>query len=156
MLTIDIPGAGIKQLRHLVLDFNGTIACDGRLIPGIDERLVQLSSALDISVITADTHGTAAEQTAHLPLEMIVIPAQNQDQHKLKYIETLGLEAVAAIGNGSNDRLMLRSADLGIALMQQEGVAAAILQTADILMTDINAALDLLLKPKRLIATLRN
>ncbi len=34
MLRIDIPGYKIIKAEHLVLDFNGTMAIDGRLIDG--------------------------------------------------------------------------------------------------------------------------
>ncbi len=32
---MDIPGVGQKQIRHVVFDYNGTIAKDGILIPGM-------------------------------------------------------------------------------------------------------------------------
>jgi soluble P-type ATPase len=50
---------------------------------------------------------------------------------------------------------MLRAAAIGVAVLQAEGTAAAALQAADLVVPDINAALDLLLDPQRLIATLR-
>jgi soluble P-type ATPase len=49
MLTIDIPGYGMLQLEHLVLDVNGTIAHDGALIPGVAEAVETLSSELTCS-----------------------------------------------------------------------------------------------------------
>jgi hypothetical protein len=35
MLAVDIPGFGRFELDHLVLDYNGTLALDGRLVPGL-------------------------------------------------------------------------------------------------------------------------
>ncbi len=35
MLEIDIPGKSTLKLSHLVLDYNGTVACDGHLLPGV-------------------------------------------------------------------------------------------------------------------------
>ena len=70
-------------------------------------------------------------------------------------MEELGPERVAAIGNGANDAAMLRRAALGIAVMGGEGLAAACLNAADAIAPDIGTALDLLLWPRRLIATLR-
>jgi soluble P-type ATPase len=34
MIEIDISGYKTLQLKHLVLDYNGTLACDGQLIDG--------------------------------------------------------------------------------------------------------------------------
>ena len=61
-----------------------------------------------------------------------------------------------AVGNGRNDRLMLKEAALGIALLQAEGAAGEALLAADVVAPDILAALDLLLAPDGLIATLRS
>ena len=34
MIEIDIPVRGLLHLEHTVLDVNGTLALDGRLLPG--------------------------------------------------------------------------------------------------------------------------
>ena len=60
------------------------------------------------------------------------------------------------IGNGRNDRLMLMRAELGIAVILDEGVAVASLQAADIVCQGVVPALELLLNPLRLTATLRS
>ncbi len=156
MFCINIPGHKKFELHHLVLDYNGTLACDGSLIPGVAERIELLSHQLSVGVITADTHNSADEQLSFMPIELKIISCHNQAQAKCQHIEDLGGGGVVAIGNGFNDYLMLKEATLGIAVMQQEGVAVNTVQSADILVPDILAALDLLLKPKRLIATLRN
>jgi soluble P-type ATPase len=50
---------------------------------------------------------------------------------------------------------MLRRAALGIAVLGSEGLAVDCLNAADIVAPDIGAAFDLLLRPRRLTATLR-
>jgi soluble P-type ATPase len=50
---------------------------------------------------------------------------------------------------------MLDSARLGIAVIEAEGGSSDAIAAADIVMRDIVSALELLLNPKRLIATLR-
>jgi soluble P-type ATPase len=62
---------------------------------------------------------------------------------------------VVAFGNGANDVGMLRLTTIGIAIITSEGVAPRALQAADVLVQSPIDALDLLLYPKRLIATLR-
>ena len=47
MLEIKIPGHGILNLSHLILDYNGTISCDGHLLQGVKERLADLSTSLE-------------------------------------------------------------------------------------------------------------
>ncbi len=62
---------------------------------------------------------------------------------------------MAAVGNGANDVEMLREAELGIAVLGYEGLAKGAADAADILVTSVHDALDLLLRPTRLLATLR-
>ena len=68
----------------------------------------------------------------------------------------LGGDNAVAVGNGRNDRLMLQEAALGIAVLQAEGAAVEALLAADLVAPDILAALDLLLVPGALTATLRS
>ena len=156
MLNCTIPGGRTLQLAHLVLDYNGTIALDGRLLDGVAERLGRLAEFLEIHVLTADTHGTVKEKVRGFPCRLAVIGPDAQDQAKLAYIERLDSRLVAAIGNGRNDWLMLERAALGIAVVGGEGASSRALMAADLVCTGITDGLDVLLLPRRLQATLRN
>jgi soluble P-type ATPase len=155
MITIDIPAFGQLKLKYLVCDFSGTLSVDGKLIDGVAERLGKLAGDLEIHALTADTHGTAEKTMAKLQCKLSVLDPGHQDFHKEQYVLDLGSAHVVAIGNGNNDRLMLNTARLGIAVCLAEGLATTAAANADIITTSINDALDLLLNPKRLIATLR-
>ena len=156
MIQIIIPGYHSLRLQHLVMDYNGTLAQDGLLLEGVRSRLERLAGQLRLHVITADTFGMASGQLHGLPCELVILPVEEQAQGKLAYIDNLGRDQVAAIGNGRNDRLMLEAAALGIALIQGEGAAFEALSTADVIMPNIQLALDAFLYRKRLIATLRS
>jgi soluble P-type ATPase len=156
MLDIKIPGYRDLQLNHIVLDFNGTIACDGKLIEGVAQKLELLSEQLSIHVITADTHGFAAEQLEGLPCTLKILAEGRQEDAKESFVTNLGANQVVAIGNGRNDRKMLQAAEIGIAVISPEALAVETLLAADIIGNDIVSALDLLLKPLRLVATLRS
>jgi len=155
MVVIDIPGFGELRLEHLVLDFNGTLAEHGVLIPGVAVVLHDLAHLMQIHVVTADTFGTVTQQLAHAPVKVIVLDEVGQAKAKRDYVIGLGAKAVVAIGNGRNDELMLKSARIGIAVVQAEGAAHAAFQAADVVCSDILIALDLLKYPVRLAATLR-
>ena len=155
-VIVDIPGFKKLELKHLVLDFNGTMALDGHLFEGVADRLVCLAEKIQIHVITADTMGNVREETESLPATLKVLQPARQDVQKLDYILKLGADHCICIGNGRNDRLMLREAALGIAVLEKEGAFAATAQAADLLVRDICSALDLLHYPKRLIAGLRS
>lgn len=152
MIRIDIPGRGVIKLTNAVFDVNGTIAVDGILIEGVVEHLQGLREHLSISILTAGTHGNLAEieQGLGIPLHII-----STGEDKARFVQQLGPEHVIAFGNGSNDAAMLRLAAIGIAVFATEGVSIQALQAADALARGPIDAIDLVLNPKRLIATLR-
>ena len=156
MIDIHIPGFKQMVLEHLVLDFNGTLACDGILAEGVRDLLVSLSRDLEIHVVTADTHGNAAAACDGLPCRMVVLPEGEQDAAKLDYVRTLGAGRVVCIGNGRNDRLMVGEAAVGIAIIGGEGASAETVRNADVVCRSAREALSLLVNPRRLVATLRS
>ena len=156
MIEINIPGNKILKLEHLVLDYNGTIAFDGALIDGVKECLAELSQMLTVHVITADTFGSVKKALENIDCKLAVIPLDRQDTAKLEYVKNLGCEKTVSMGNGTNDRLMLKASALGVAIIQGEGAAFETLASADVVCTDILFALSLLSNPLRLIATLRS
>lgn len=151
-LSVAIPGAGVLRLEHLLVDFNGTIAQDGKLIAGVAERLLALSSVLDVQVLTGDTYGTVSQALSGLNVRHTVVQTGAD-----KTVCARGLleAGVAAIGNGRNDVDMLRTATLGVAVIGPECSHALTLAAAQLVAPDILAALDLFLQPQRLVAGLR-
>ena len=155
MIEINIPGRGILKLKHLVMDVNGTLAVDGVLIDGVAKRIGILRDRLNIHLLTADTHGGQAVIDQLLNLKAVRIQPGNEVQQKADYVRQLGADHVVAIGQGANDAGMLKTAAVGICVMSFEGLAVESMNAADLLMTDILSALDLMEKPLRMIASLR-
>lgn len=156
MITIDIPGSEPLTLDYLVLDYNGTIAEDGEVIPDCVPLIERLSGHMHIYVLTADTHGTVQEKLAGLPCKLHIIGEKEQDRLKQEFIHQLGRHSVAALGNGRNDALMLNDAALGIGIIQAEGANMHAMNAADLVCTSVVDALGLLTQPNRLVATMRN
>jgi soluble P-type ATPase len=152
LIELNIPGRGDYRLAHLTLDLNGTVGLDGRLVDGVAERLRILGDRLDVHVLTADTLGLMGEIEGKLGF-----PATRArtGADKMAVVERLGGASVVAVGNGTIDAGMLSAAALGIAVLGCEGLACEALEAADVVTPDILTALDLLLNPARLIATLR-
>lgn len=155
MIDITIPGSGKLSIKQLVLDLNGTIALDGEIIDGVAERLDQLSGLLDIFIITSDTMGNAERVVKDLKVKLHKIKKDNENSQKLELLQKIGEKKTIAIGNGSNDVFMLKESLIGICIPGREGTSKNALMASDLVISDINDALDLLLKPHRLVATLR-
>jgi P-type E1-E2 ATPase len=151
-LAVDIPGSEPLRVDFLLLDVNGTLTNRATLIEGVQERLGRLSEALEVRLLSADTFGNLNAIAEQLGLKAAWM---SRGEEKRAYLERLGPERCAAIGNGANDAAMLRVARLGIAVVGGEGASAITLRAADLVCGSIVDALDLLLNPLPLSSTLR-
>lgn len=151
-----IPGFGDLDITSVVLDYNGTLAVNGKLIPGLADILQNLSQSFRLHVLTGDTYGIASEQLDGLPCELHILPREGQALAKQALIEEVGANNCIAIGNGRNDALMLKTAAIGIAVLQDEGLSVKAALEADIMVRSITDAFSLLKDNNRLIATLRS
>jgi soluble P-type ATPase len=150
--VVEIAGRTVT-IKTLLLDFTGTLSKDGRLLPGVAATLRKISKSVKIVVLTADTFGSARRELKGLPLGVRLIGTGTD---KARFIRRIGPKAVMAVGNGRNDVSMVKLAVLGVAVAGPEGAAGELVRSADIVVSDIKDALDLLLRPKRLKATLRD
>jgi soluble P-type ATPase len=154
-MRLDIPGWGAIDIRNIVTDLNGTLAVDGKIPAEVRQKIAALSKSVKIYVLSADTQGSAEQELSGMEVEFVKVPGEESNGAKSKFLKTLDLETTVAIGNGSNDQLILKEAALGIAVLGGEGISVSALKNADVVVKDVQDAFDLLLKPKRLIATLR-
>lgn len=155
MVRLEIPGFGLVELEHLVSDFTGTLSEDGLLVEGARERFGRISKDLTVHVLTADTFGRARQELEGVDCTLHILTGPDHDIQKEQYVRSLGPDKVVALGNGINDRKMLSLARVGIAVCLKEGCATDALKGADLMVTSTVDALDILLNPRRLLATLR-
>jgi len=155
MISVTILGWGNMEIENIVLDLNGTIAIDGKIPSEVKVKINRLSDKVKIYILTADTQGTANEESSDMAVELLKVSGKDSTEVKLRVLESLDPTKTVAIGNGNNDRLILKEAALGIAVLGDEGLSTSAMKNADIVVKNISDALDLFLKPKRLIATLR-
>ena len=138
-MKIEIPGYPSLDLKYLLLDYNGTIALDGIISEAVANKIRQLSDLFQIYVLTADTNGTARQMCEGLPVEILTFPNDAAMQEKQNILYSLGKENCAAIGNGRNDLLMY----------------GRLMTATDLCVPSVLDALELFLKPHRIIASLR-
>lgn len=143
------------NIEHIVLDYNGTIAKDGVLKKEIHSLLEELAKNYTLHVITADTFGSVKEQIKAYDIRLHILKSKDHTGEKKDYIDSLGADISLAIGNGNNDKKMLQTAQVGIAVLGDEGCATQALLASDIVCKSIQNALELPLHSKRLLATLR-
>ena len=155
MFELEIPGFGPVKLEYLVSDYTGTLSVDGRLLPGVRERLNLMAAFMGVHILTADTFGKVLEELKGMPCQIHILTGADHDIQKEDYIKRLEPKRVIAFGNGNNDRRMLKAAKIGIAVSEGEGCAVDAIQAADIHVRSVLDGLDLLLHPKRMKATLR-
>jgi soluble P-type ATPase len=114
---------------------------------------------VDIHVLTADSFGTAEEELQGLPLVCRKLAGPGEDAQKQRYAMELNPRCLASFGNGNNDRLHMKlvkeTGGLAVAVDNGEGCAHEAIRNANVIVHDATNALDLLLEPTRLRATLR-
>jgi soluble P-type ATPase len=166
-IAIAIPGFGELRTRVVCSDYTGTLACEGKLIRGVRERLRKLARVVDIHIVTSDTRKTAIRELATLTktgdLTLVDASPSKMDHSvfKLAYIKALGVSMaeIAVFGNGRNDVKWLKAVNdaggLAVAVDVGEGCATDAIVNANVFVTGITNALDLLLDKQRLVGTLR-
>jgi soluble P-type ATPase len=152
VLAIEIPGRPALALEHLFVDLNGTLTSRGVLMDGVAARLQALSATVSVTILSADTFGRLGLVAPTLGAGSRTV---STGAEKKQLVETLGAGRCVAIGNGANDRAMIEAAGLGIVVIGPEGAAGETVRAADVVCTSIQDALDLLLEPRALVATLR-
>jgi soluble P-type ATPase len=155
MLRMEIPGRDAYTIEFLVLDMNGTISTDGRISGRFRDKISLLAKRLKVYILTADTRGDAQERLGRTAAELVRIDGEDGAEQKRAFVSKIGAEKTIAVGNGYNDHLMVKEAALGIAVIGREGAAKETICNADVVVTEIADALDLILKPLRHQATLR-
>ena len=151
-MILQIPNYKSVEIKNIVLDYNGTIAKDGVVKKNVKNYIEKLSE-YNIYVLTADTHGSAKKNLQNLNINLTILKSNNHAKEKAEFVKNL--KNVIAIGNGSNDALMLKEADIGICVIEDEGASVKSIITADIVTKSIEDAFEMIINPKRLIATLR-
>ena len=155
MVHYNIPGFGRADIEHVIFDYNGTIAVDGKLIPGVAQGIETWAGKLTFHVITADTFGFVKNELADLDVKLTIISKNSQDEKKYEYLQSLGPEKSICVGNGMNDARMLKAACIGICILGREGLATNSLTSSDLVIYDILDLFEYFKTPQRLIASLR-
>ena len=153
-MRIEIPLRESLDIKHLVFDYNGTIAKDGHVLEEFVRRVLGMKDLL-IHVITADTHGTVRAELKGTGIQIEIISKENGTEDKKNFVDALGRSQVIAFGNGFNDRLMLAEAGIGVCIIGDEGASVKALMSADLVVNSLDEALGLIENPKRIIAGLR-
>ena len=155
MIVFEIPGKKTYRITNILMDLNGTLAVDGIIPEEVYGRLKRLSEKVNIIILTAGTHGKVDEIKTR-GLKVTLIEKGKEAERKRDYLEKLGKETCAAIGNGANDYLMMKRSALSIGVIYHEGACKKTMDICDVIVNSPEDALDLFLFPKRMVATLRN
>jgi soluble P-type ATPase len=157
-ITIDIPGFGRRSIGIVVSDYTGTHSFGGKIDLVVRRKLRKLARFVDLHIVTADSFGTAGRELAGIATPYFLRTGRH-DTEKADYVSRFDMSHVAAFGNGNNDRLMLKTVKAGgglaIAVDNGEGCALDAMLNANLFVVGAAKAIDLLLDPVRVKATLR-
>jgi soluble P-type ATPase len=148
-----IPGIGNLELKTIILDLNGTLTVKGKIVKGVKERLTTLKKlGYRILFFTGNTRGNADKIAKSLGIDWVLAESGIEKRNEAK---KLNPKTCVSIGNGQIDLELMKVVKLRIVTLQAEGVFVKTLLNSDVIVTSINDALDLLIDPSTLVATLR-
>lgn len=155
MIVFTLPKGCEYKIEHAVFDYNGTLAEDGILAAETKDLLQKLAKTVRVSVLTADTFGLARSQLQNLDVHIHIIDQGDEAAQKRDFVRACGKHSTICFGNGANDLEMFAEAVLAVGVLGREGAYQPTLAKADIIVPTPQSAIMLLLKPKRMVATLR-
>ncbi len=154
MISIQRPGQPPIDIEYLLIDYEGTLASDGRVHPKAKDKINLLSKRIKIYILAKGEKDKVEERLKNVKAEVLFLTEREASGEKLGLLRKLGPERTVAIGNGMDDAPMLEEAGFSICVMGKEGACGETLKRANVVVTDILDALDFLLKPLRQKATL--
>lgn len=154
MISIQRPGAENLEIHFVLIDFEGTLAMDGRVHPKAKDRINLLSKRTTFYVLTKGDRERVEKVLRKTKAEIIYLTEGNASEEKLALLQRLGPQQTAVIGNGLDDGPVIEQAGLGLCIIGKEGASSGSVVKADVVFTDVLDALEFLLKPLRQRATL--
>jgi soluble P-type ATPase len=154
MISIQRPGMESLDIHFVLIDFEGTLAMDGRVHPKAKDKVNLLSKRAAITILTKSNREKVEETLTKMKVEILSVTEGDSSQQKLNILQRLGPHQTAVIGNGLDDVRIMEQAGLGMCVIGKEGSSAEAMAKADLVVTNVLDALDFLLKPLRQRATL--
>ncbi len=154
MISIQRPGQSPIEIEYLLIDFEGTLASDGRVHPKAKDKINLLSKRTKITILAKGEKEKVEETLRRVKAELYFVNEEESASQKLELLLNLGASRTAVIGNGMDDIRMMKEAGLSMAIIGKEGTSGELIQSAHLIFTNMVDALDFLLKPLRQKATL--
>jgi len=154
MISIQRPGMETLDIHFVLLDFEGTLAMDGRVHPKAKDKVNLLSKRVTVYILTKSSKEKVEETLKKMKAEILSMTEGDSSQQKLDVLQRLGPHQTAVIGNGFDDVQIMEQAGLGMCVIGKEGSSPEAVAKADLVVTSVLDALDFLLKPLRQGATL--
>ena len=149
MISIQRPGMESLDIHFILIDFEGTLAMDGRVHPKAKDKVNLLSKRATITILTKSNREKVEETLKKMKVEILYVTEEDSSQQKLNVLQRLGPHQTAVIGNGLDDVRIMEQAGLGLCVIGKEGSSAEAVAKADLVVTNVLDALDFLLKPMR-------
>lgn len=149
MIILHRPGQPNIEIECLLIDYEGSLAIDGRVHPKAKDKINLLSKRIKIYILAKDEKEKVEERLKNVKAEVFFLQEGQATMEKLELLKRVGPERTVAIGNGTDDVSLLEEAILSICVIGKEGASGEALKKADLVVTDVINGLDFLLKPLR-------
>ncbi len=156
-IDVKVPWGEKYKINHVVFDLNGTLADHGKIADTTMELLKKLAKETEVYILTADTHETAEELKKEIKdfAQLVVLQSNDHALEKAQFVHALGYRETITLGNGGNDYKMVQESVLSFGVIGGEGFYAPLIQKVDILVDSVDHAIEMLINPMKIVATIR-
>ena len=149
MILLQRPGQDPLEIEIIMLNFEGTLATDGRVHPKAKDKINLLSKRARIFIFTTGEKESVSSVLRNVKAEVVYLREGETSRGKLDLLQQLGPRRAVAIGSGMSDIEMIEHSGLGIGVMSREGTLSDVIGKANLVFMTVVDALDFLLKPLR-------
>jgi len=154
MILLQRPGQDPLEIEFIMLNFEGTLATDGRVHPKAKDKINLLSKRARIFIFTTGEKESVSAVLRNVKAEVVYLREGDVSRGKRDLLQQLGPRRTVAMGSGMSDIEMIQNSAFGIGVMSREGTLSEVIGKADLVFMTVVDALDFLLKPLRQRATL--
>jgi soluble P-type ATPase len=149
MIHLQRPGQDPLEIEFIMLNFEGTLATDGRVHPKAKDKLNLLSKRTRIFIFTTGEKESVSAVLRNVKAEVVYLREGDASRGKHDLLQQLEPHRAVAIGSGVSDIEMIQNSAFGIGVMSREGTLSEVIDKADLVFMTVVDALDFLLKPLR-------
>ncbi len=112
MILLQRPGQDPLEIEFIMLNFEGTLATDGRVHPKAKDKINLLSKRARIFIFTTGEKESVSAVLRNVKAEVVYLREGDVSREKRDLLQQLGPRRTVAMGSGMSDIEMIQNSGL--------------------------------------------